>query len=353
MTFVIGRGEAVESGPIGTLGSYRALDGSRGAKLYLDLDGPHAVLIVGKRGYGKSYTLGVLAEDLARANHVAPVIVDPMGVFDTIDGDSDGDPVPATVIDHPSVVPTTLDPRSWCSLLSLSPESGAGSLVWQAAGEADTVENMREHVSGADAPRTEKRAAINHLDLADSWNVFDPDGLDANALASSDVTVVDVSGMDTAPMNAVVRGVGEALYRARIDRTIDRLPWVLIDEAHAFFDGIARSALETLLTRGRAPGVSVVLATQRPSIVPEVAVSQSDILVAHRLTSEQDLAALEAAQPTYMQESLEAQLPTETGEVVVIDDATETVHAAQVRQRDTPHGGDSPRASEMGSGNDV
>ena len=32
---------------------------------------------------------------------------------------------------------------------------------------------------------------------------------------------------------------------------------------------------------------------------------------------------------------------------VVVDDATETVHAATVRQRETPHGGDSPRASAV------
>ncbi len=256
MTFVIGRGEAVERGPTATLGSYRALDGSRGAKLYLDLDGPHAVLIVGKRGYGKSYTLGVLAEDLARANAVAPVIVDPMGVFDTIGDGSNDDPVPTTVFDQPCVVATSLDPRSWCELLSLSPESGAGGLVWQAASETDTLDGMREHVAGTDAPQTDKRAASNHLNLAESWDVFDPDGLDSAALASPEITVVDVSGMDTAPMNAVVRGVGEALYRARIDRTVERLPWLLIDEAHAFFDGVARPAVERLLTRGRAPGIS-------------------------------------------------------------------------------------------------
>jgi len=148
-------------------------------------------------------------------------------------------------------------------------------------------------------------------------------------------------------MNAVVRGIAEALYRARVDETIDRLPWLLVDESHTFFDGIAESALETILTRGRAPGVSLVMATQRPSVVPEVVVSQSDLLVAHRLTSKRDLDALTAAQPTFMESSLDERLPTEPGEVVVVDDATETVHAATVRHRDTPHGGDSPRASEV------
>jgi len=363
VSFVIGRGEDAEeersSGPdsqprqdappeyAGEIGSYRALDGSSGAPLYLDLDGPHAALIVGKRGYGKSYTMGVIAESLARSDGVAPVVVDPMGVFGELAEPADGEPVPAAVVDDPTVAPASLDPRSWCSLLGLSPESGPGGLVWQAAQESSTLAAMRERVESADAPDADARAANNHLDFAASWGVFDADGLDANDLGGPEVTVVDVSGLDAAPMNAVCRGVAEALYRARVTDAIDRLPWLLLDEAHAFFDGIAEPALRTILTRGRAPGVSLVTATQRPSAVPDVGVSQSDVLIAHRLTAGPDLEALERAQPTYMNGSLGERMPTEPGEVVVVDDATETVHAAQVRERDTPHGGDSPNARDV------
>ncbi len=349
--FVIGRGQDLDAGPSGRLGAYRALDGSEGAPLYLDLEGPHAMLIVGKRGYGKSYTLGVIAESLARAHGVAPVIVDPMDVFTTLDRPVRGDanPVPADVIDDPAVAPSALDPRSWCALLGLSPESGAGGLVWQAAGETETLDGMVNHVDATNAPDVDKRAAINHVDMAAAWGVLDANGLTAADLAGPEITVINVAGMDTDPMNAVARGIGEALYRARETETIDRLPWLLIDEAHTFFQGVARSALETILTRGRAPGVSLVMATQRPSAVPEVGISQSDVLLSHRLTSEADLDALQAAQPTYMNSSLadEDRMPTDTGEVVVVDDSTETIHAAQVRRRETPHGGDSPNASDV------
>ncbi|WP_324662533.1 ATP-binding protein [Haloarcula sediminis] len=347
MSFVLGRDGGVEAGPVGHLGSYRALDGSEGAPLHIDIDGPHAMLVVGKRGYGKSYTLGVIAEALARAEGVAPVVVDPMGAFGPLCEAADGEPVPATVVEAPAVPPDALDPKSWCSLLGLSPESGAGSLVWQAAGEGGSLAAMRARIEDTDAPETDKRAARNHLDLAESWDVFDEDGMTAADLGSGEITVVDVSGLDAAPMNAVVRAIGETLYRARVDRDIPRLPWLLVDEAHTFFDGVARSALETILTRGRAPGVSLVAATQRPSVVPEVAISQSDIRISHRLTAKADLDSLAAAQPTYMESSLGERLPTEPGQVVVVDDATETVHAARIRRRATPHGGDSPSASDV------
>ena len=348
MTFVIGRGEADDDGlPKLHLGAYRALDGSHGADLYLDLDGPHSILVVGKRGYGKSYTLGVIAEGLSRTSGVAPTVIDPMGVFASLATDSGCSSIAGTVLDDPAVVPDSLDPRSWCALLGLDPENGAGSLVWQAAQERSTLDGMTMSVTERNAPSRDERAAINHLRLAESWGVFDEDGIDAETLLSGEITVLDVSGLDSSPMNAVCRGVGEALYRASVRDTIDRLPWLLVDEAHTFFDGVAKRALETILTRGRAPGVSLVSATQRPSAVPDVGISQSDILVSHRLTSGADLDALTRAQPTYLNGPLSERMPAEPGEVVIIDDSTETVHAAQVRKRETAHGGDSPSVSEM------
>ncbi|WP_226021601.1 ATP-binding protein [Halomicrobium salinisoli] len=352
MAFVVGRGRNVSDGPVCRLGTYRARDGSRGADLALDLDRPHAMLVVGKRGYGKSHTLGVVAEDLARTAGVAPVIVDPMGDFRTLDRPSAGDPVPTTAVSDPAVTAASLDPRSWCSLLGLSPESGAGSLVWRAAATESTLAEMRDRIEASDAPDADRRAATNHVELAASWGVFDPDGLGPDDLCDPEATVVDVSGFDAAPMNAVVRGIAESLYDARVDEAVDRLPWLLLDEAHAFFGGVAAPALETVLTRGRTPGVSLVAATQRPGAVPDVAVSQSDVIVSHRLTAGEDLTALERAQPTYVDGSITDgdRMPTEPGEVLVVDDATETVHAATVRARDTPHGGASPRASELSSG---
>ena len=346
MSFVLGRGERADA-LSGALGSYRALDGSSGAPLHLDLDGPHAMLVVGKRGYGKSYTVGVIAEALSRSEPVAPVVIDPMGEFRTLGAPSTGRPVPATVVDSPTVTPGALDPRSWCALVGLAPDSGAGGLVWQAAQNGSTLDEMRSVVDSATAPHQDKRAARNHIGLAAGWGVFDANGIDAEALRGPEVTVLDVSGLDDAPMNAVVRGVGESLYRARVDEAIERLPWLLVDEAHTFFEGVADRTLRLLLTRGRAPGVSLVLATQRPSAVPEVGISQADVLVSHRLTASTDLEALREAQPTYMDGSLEERMPTEPGEVVIVDDATETVHAAQIRARDTPHGGGSPSAAAL------
>lgn len=361
MTRILGRRDSGDSatpadrdGPTGHLGAYRARDGSPGARVRVDLDRPHAGLVVGKRGYGKSYTLGVLAEELARTDGVAPVVADPMGVFSSLAA------LDITVVSRPRVSAAALDPRAWCDLLGLAPDSAVGALVWQAAAACRTLAGMREFVAAADtkAERATRRAAENHLALADSWDVFAPEGLTATDLLGDSESprrsesseeqgvVLDLSELDAAPANAVVRAVAGDLYDYCVRGHPDRLPWLLADEAHAFFDGVAAPALRTLLTRGRQPGVSFVAATQRPSALPPLAVSQADLLLAHRLTSRADLDALADARPTYVASSFDERLPDEPGEVLLVDDATESVHAVRIRARDTPHGGESARASE-------
>jgi len=357
------RGAAPESesdGPSGHLGAYRARDGSSGARVRVDFDAPHAGLVVGKRGYGKSYTLGVLAEELVGTDGVAPIVADPMGIFGSLGA------LGADVVVEPRVSADALGPRAWCELFGLAPDSAVGALVWQAAAARSTLDGMRSFVAGADtkADRSTRRAAENHLSLADSWDAFAPNGLAAGELlgdaASGTATasetgtasespsgvVLDLSGMDAGAANAVLRGIARDLYDHCVRERPARLPWLLVDEAHAFFAGVAGAALRTVLTRGRQPGVSFAAATQRPAALPAVAVSQADLLVAHRLTSRADLDALADARPTYVASSLDERLPEAPGEALVVDDATESVHAIRVRERETPHGGGGARAAE-------
>ena len=344
------------------IGSFLARDGSAGASVGVDLDRPHAGVVFGKRGTGKSYTLGVLAEEIATADGVAPVVVDPMGVFGGLEAAG------GRVVD-PAVRPASIPPSTWPDLLGLDPASGPGSLVWRVVADAldgdvddATAEHaadspgsgspspslaaLREAVAAADAPAETRRAAANHLRLADSWGVFDADAPPVASLAADgNPAVLDLAGVPDAAAGAVVRAVARGLYDARIAGDLRRLPWLLVDEAHAFFDGVAEPALRTLLTRGRAPGVSLVCATQRPAALPSVAVSQSDLLVSHRLTAARDVDRLAEAEATYLAGDLAARLPEGVGEALVVDDATETAHTVRIRTRRTAHEGESPRAS--------
>jgi hypothetical protein len=60
---------------------YLAFEQKTGKPITPSADFSRAVLICGKRGSGKSYTLGVIAEELARLDRFLVILVDPMGVF--------------------------------------------------------------------------------------------------------------------------------------------------------------------------------------------------------------------------------------------------------------------------------
>lgn len=357
---VLGRDDGPEVGPTVRLGSFLARDGSDGCPVALDCDRPHAAVVVGKRGSGKSHTLGVLAEGIADADGVTPVLIDPMGEFEGLAA------LAGATVREPRVRPAALPPPAWPELLGLEPNGAPGSLVWRVVAEADgrspSITGLRDRVRAADVPNATSRAADNALALAATWGVFDAGASSVAGLSAGGPTVLDCSALSRQAVGAVVRVVARGLYESRIDSSgasdaprggggsgADRpLPWLLVDEAHVLFDGVAAPALRTLLTRGRSPGVSLVCATQRPSALPDVAVSQSDLTVAHRLTAERDRDALRAAQPSFLGTDVGDAVPGGVGEALVVDDATERAHTVTVRDRDTPHGGGTPRASQYG-----
>jgi hypothetical protein len=92
---ILGRSESFhkkyKSTGIGLIGAVTetsddAVTSLLGMPVNLDLVSPHVMLVAGKRGSGKSYTLGLIAEELARAMtrreiEVAVVIIDTVDVF--------------------------------------------------------------------------------------------------------------------------------------------------------------------------------------------------------------------------------------------------------------------------------
>jgi hypothetical protein len=340
MTHVLGR--ETGGGPVADLGAFLARDGSKGAPVGLDLEYPHVGLLTGKRGSGKSHTMGVIAEGLSAATGVTGIVIDPMGVFGGLATDAS-----AAVVDSPRIRADALRPAGWCDLLDLDPTGAAGALLWRAADTADTLAGMREAVEHSQAPPETIQAVLNHLALAEDWALFDPDGLDAEHVLGPEVTVIDGSALTDQALAAVTAAIARQLYATATRESLDRLPWLLVDEAHAVTDTVAEGPLRTIATRGRHPGVSLLLGTQRPAALPSVAISQADLVLSHRLTAAADIEALSAARPTYLGTSIEDELPTGVGEAVIIDDTTESAVTVRVRERRTPHGGASPRASEV------
>lgn len=74
------------------MGNYTSLSN----RLWLDVVRSHVILIAGKRGSGKSYSIGVIAEEMSKLpeevrENIAPLIFDTMGIFWTMKFKNDKD----------------------------------------------------------------------------------------------------------------------------------------------------------------------------------------------------------------------------------------------------------------------
>jgi hypothetical protein len=75
--------------------------------------------------------------------------------------------------------------------------------------------------------------------------------------------------------------------------------------------------------------------------------TQSDIVIAHRLTANYDIKALGMLMQSYMREGLDKELnnlPRSQGSAIVFDDSNEKMYPMKIRPRFTWHGGESPSA---------
>jgi DNA helicase HerA-like ATPase len=118
-----------------------------------------------------------------------------------------------------------------------------------------------------------------------------------------------------------------------------------LDEAHQFIPDSTRSLAKPQLIRwakeGRQPGLSFVVATQQPSAIDTEVLSQCDIILSHKLTSRDDVMALNRLSQDYMGGELRAIIAElrRTGQAVLVDDERESVSMLQIRPRQSQHGG--------------
>jgi len=390
-------------------------------KIYMDVTRSHAVFICGKRGSGKSYTMGAIAEGIADLpeeinQNIAVVMLDTMGIYWTmkypnekdkdllIDWGFKGKGLNVQIFtpfgyydtykkkgiptDFPfSIQPNELTPADWCLTFGIDINSSVGVFIDRIIHEMTeekgnySVEELIEHIEKDEKiDATSKDGAINRFLSAKGWGLFKKEGTKIEDLVKGgQVTVLDVSCYAVTPGAEQLRAlvIGLVSQKLFIQRMIARkeeefldiksrteyltekveekkqmpMVWLIIDEAHEFMPNVGKTtashALITILREGRQPGICLVLATQQPGKIHTDVMTQSDIVLSHRLTAKIDVDALGMLMQSYMREGLDTQidnLPRVKGAVVAFDDMNERMYAMRVRPRITWHGGEAPTA---------
>jgi len=379
--------------------------------ILMDVLRPHVILITGKRGSGKSYSSAVIAEEVTKLpdevrQNLSCLMIDTMGIFWSMKNPNDRQIMELTEwnlkprgfdvkiiipmgmkayydkhgISYDgifSIKPSELSAADWALTFSISLFDSIGILLERTIKKLqvrdysiDDIINEIENDKRSD--EKEKMVLENRFISSKGWGVFSQESAPIeNFLKPGFVTVLDVSLQETNVRSLMIGILCREIYQARMaarrieemsltgGETTKRVPmtWITIDEVHEYLpdegETPATRDLLTLLRQGRQPGVSLVLITQRPDKIHGDAISQADLVIAHRLTAKPDVEALSAIMQTYLLfdiRKLLGELPKSKGAALILDDNSERIFNIQVRPRQSWHAGESPIAiKEKGS----
>jgi uncharacterized protein len=417
------------------------------ANVWLDVRTPHVVYIVGKRGSGKSYDLGLLTEGLllpsstriaTKDKAITTIIFDTQDQFWSLGTPPSDDiredreqtaeirkwglkptEIPSLLLLRPrglvselpdireySIDPADLAANDWCSLLQeerytaightietvvekvsrtgyTTVPSNAGSGGRRVSPKAkfdigDLLACLRDDqdLNSTTAQQT-RNAVLWRLSGLSNSSLFVPGGLSIRELLKpGQLSVLLMRKLDNATKSIVVSVLTKKIFelmgeyhtrqklarrrKADLPGDFAGLPdgaWVIIDEAHLVCpsdqDTSAKDALIEYVKRGRDAGLSLVLATQQPSAIDSRVLSQVDLVIAHRLVMEGDIAAALARMPATLPSKItiggqEVSNPSalirmlDTREAWIADAESSRAFLVAMRPRITAHGGDEP-----------
>ena len=401
--YVLGRQEKNISATL-NIGRYYALDSSLGSNVYIDILRPHIVLICGKRGYGKSYTIGVIIEEIGRLEkkvkeNLGVVVFDTLGIYWTTrypnkedsnilekwNCKSEGFDIALfapkkyvsqykkykiNVIAY-SIRVSEVSAFHWCRLFDVKNTSPLGIAITRAVIKlkkrkklfsiSDLLNIIKNDTS---CNENTKGAAENFFAAAESWGIFDINGVKVTEFVKRGViSILDISHLASTVLKDIVTSIiGKKVFEERVkERKIHEqkkigfdveekgmpVVWLAIDEAQLFLPNDKETLgkdvfIKEWMRQGRQPGLSLVMATQRPSALDSEVLSHSDIIICHRLTAQEDIAALSCIRPTYMYSSIEESIKKvgdERGVALIVDDTSESSHIIKIRPRISWHGG--------------
>jgi DNA helicase HerA-like ATPase len=373
-----------------------------GEETLIDTSKARALFVCGKRGTGKSYSLGNVIEEVNREmTDTVPLVVDPMGIYWTMAEPNDeqqdllwdwgmqptgfdttllvpGDPTErygtevydemmrrGIEIESLRLNPSDISPDGWCELFDLNINKPMGIALYRAVRSLnesqdffDLDELIEEVEYDEKANERTVDALINRLEMAHEWGIFSDSYTDIwNNLDPSRINILDVSVLDPGKYglrNLVVYVLTKKIFDERskarrreelqLSSDIPKV-WLFIDEAHNFAPSGSSSLAKDILIRwikeGRQPGLSLGIATQQPSAVSSDVVSQMDLIFCHKITTRTDIQSLNELSQEYMGSQLKTYIKKidKVGEAVCVDDEREVVKQVQMRPRMSQHGG--------------
>ena len=279
--------------------------------ILLDVAKPHTILIAGKKGFGKSYCLGVLAEEVSNLpeevrKNISILIFDTMGIFFSMKyknerqrdellkwglepqginvkvyipkGKFDEYKEKKIPVDYSfSIRPSELNAEDWCNVFNVELTSNIGILIEQALnkliGDYSIEDIIAEIKSSHKSDEQTKNAVENRFNAVKTWGLFDVEGTDIkDIIKPGEVSILDTSVYDDFNIKAIaISIICKKLFLERVTaRKIEEineinetqsifsqeekkleqpLVWLFIDEAHELLRREGKTPASEVLTQ--------------------------------------------------------------------------------------------------------
>ncbi len=264
--------------------------------IYMDLSRPHVIGVFGKRGTGKSYSMGTMAEEILKApesisNNLSAIIVDPMGIYWSMKFPNEND---TALLDDWGLKPDAMDVQlyipegqaeefrekdipydktftikpgelstsDWAMTFDIKLNEPRGILLEKVLrdleedyGEDYSLDNMVEYASTQGDFKEETRKALkNRFNAAKEWGIFSVEGSELSEFTErGTLTILDLSLFGAIRGSWSVRSLVVGLLSNKILRermsskrleemremegmqtSESPIVWMFIDEAHQF-----------------------------------------------------------------------------------------------------------------------
>ena len=276
----------------------------------------------------------------------------------------------------------------WCNVFDITLTNPLGIAIERALDIAQKqkkeygIEDILEAVRKDTKSTKEVKDGVENRFLAASkWGLFAKQGTRIEQLLQpGSVNVLDVSTYTNTSgswsiKNLVIGLISRKLLEERmIARKVEEIQdlqkhssyffeeevketpmvWIVIDEVHQCLPRIgstpATDALVQLIREGRQPGISLILVTQQPGEIHRDVLTQTDIVLSHRLTAKRDIEALNSMMQSYLFTDLQEylnNLPRDKGAAILLDDNSERIFPMRVHPKRSWHGGEAPTAIKV------
>lgn len=338
--------------------------------VYLDIEKTirKHMSVLAKTGAGKSYTVGVILEELLK-NDVPIVIIDPHGEYSSLKYENDEydsmlkfgvkprayekqvTEYAVNIITNPNAKKLTLRPRftleELTEIMPMKLGDQQKSIAYNALRRLEHQDyTIQDLINSVRMEKTRgKWKVISGLETLRNSGIFEGRPISEKELVrKGKASVINLKGAEPEIQELVVNKISKDLFSAI---KLGEIPpfFYLIEESHnfcperGFGDALSSQILRTIASEGRKFGLYLCVVSQRPARIDKNVLSQCNTQIILKVTNPNDLRAIGQSIEGFtpgMENDIQA---LSVGQALVVGECVEQPITVDIRTRESKHTG--------------